>query len=170
MALQDLWEGGKLWCMAALSLSRHFQHEGSQLKCCRLDGCSGLPGYKDSGRGEESKPCCSWWTCFSQYYLHCWQKAWAERVSRVSRAADGVQSEAESSTGPLRSALTTGNSVAARPLLSVVQASVQPLPLPEPLPSSSARQTSVRTSLEYQDTNLSSNELDMGWTMFWVFD
>lgn len=55
----------------------------------------------------------------------------------VGRAAEGATRGAELSTGPLRSASTTGASVAA-PSVSVGQTSVQPLPLPEPLPSSPA--------------------------------
>lgn len=55
----------------------------------------------------------------------------------VGRAAEEAASGAEFSTGSLRSASTTGASGEA-PSVSVGQSSVQPLPLPEPLPSSPA--------------------------------
>lgn len=55
----------------------------------------------------------------------------------VGRAAEEAASGAEFSTGSLRSASTTGASGVA-PSVSVGQSSVQPLPLPEPLPSSPA--------------------------------
>lgn len=74
---------------------------------------------------------------FLQHYLHCRWSARAERASAVGRAAEGEQSGAEPFTGPLRSASTTGASVAAASV-SVGQTSVQPLPLPDPLLSSSA--------------------------------
>ena len=74
---------------------------------------------------------------FLQHYLHSWWSARAERARMVGSATEGARSGAESSTGPRRSASTTGASEAAPPA-SVGQASVQPLPLPEPLPSSPA--------------------------------
>lgn len=59
----------------------------------------------------------------------------------VGRATEEARSGAESPTGPLRSASTTGASVGALSV-SVGQTSVQPLPLPEPLPSSPVKNTS----------------------------
>lgn len=62
----------------------------------------------------------------------------------VGRAREGAQSGAESTTGPLRSASTTGASVAATSM-SVGPTSVLPLPLPELLPSSPATQNTSQT-------------------------
>ncbi|TNN67067.1 hypothetical protein EYF80_022713 [Liparis tanakae] len=62
----------------------------------------------------------------------------------VGRDREGAESGGAASTGPLRSASTTGASVAATSA-SVGQTSVQPLPLAEPLPSSPATTNTSRT-------------------------
>lgn len=76
--------------------------------------------------------------CF-WHYLHCRGSTRMDRASVTSRAAGGARGSSEPSTGPPRSAPTTGASVVrSSASASVGQTSVQPLPLPEPLPSSPA--------------------------------
>lgn len=73
----------------------------------------------------------------------------------VGRATEGAWRGSQSSTGPLRSASTTGASVAA-PSTSVGQTSVQPLPLPEPLPSSPATSSQNMSQTEHITENVTS--------------
>lgn len=85
---------------------------------------------------KKGRPCranCFW------HYLHCGRSASTDRASVTARAAGGALSNSQPSTGPPRSASTTGASVVTLSAsASVGQTSVQPLPLPEPLPSSPA--------------------------------
>lgn len=146
MALHDLWESGKSWCMTAL----FFRADSSSLKAGSLNTvcltvapiCLNTKTAKKEKKRKKTKnknkqTLLSMFGPFLQHYLHCRWSARAERASMVGRATEGVWSGAESPTGPLRSASTTGTSGAAASM-SVGQSSVQPLPLPEPLPSSPA--------------------------------
>lgn len=127
---------------------------GWQPEYCLLDSSSNLPEYKNcKKKKKEKRTLLSMFCQFLQHYLHCRWSARTERASMVGRATEGAWSGAESSTGPLRSASTTGASLAA-PSMSVGQTSVQPLPLPEPpLPSSPAATKQNTSQTEHSTEN-----------------
>lgn len=136
MALHDLWESGKSRCMTVL----FFRAGATSLEAGSLNTVCltvALICLNTKIAKKEKKTLLSMFRQFLQHYLHCRWSARVERASMVGRATEGARRGSESSTGPLRSASTTGASEAAASV-SVGQTSVQPLPLPEPLPSSPA--------------------------------
>lgn len=155
MALHDLWESGKSRCMTALFFRVHSSHPeaGSLNTACLTVAPICLNTKTAKKKKKEKRTLLSMFCQFLQHYLHCRWSARTERASMVGRATEGAWSGAESSTGPLRSASTTGASLAA-PSMSVGQTSVQPLPLPEPpLPSSPAATKQNTSQTEHSTEN-----------------
>lgn len=140
MALHNLWESGKSRCMTVLFFrAGSTRLEAGSLNTVYLTVALICLNTKIAKKEKEKnkKTLLSMFRQFLQHYLHCRWSARVERASMVVRATEGAWRGPESSTGPLRSASSTGASEAALSV-SVGQTSVQPLPLPEPLPSSPA--------------------------------
>ena len=166
MALHDLWESGKSRCMTAL----FFRADSSRPEAGSLNtACLTVApiclntktAKKEKKEKKKKRTLLSMFSQFLQHYLHCRWSARTERASMVGRATEGAWSRAESPTGPLRSASTTGASLAAPSSMSVGQTSVQPLPLPEPpLPSSPAatKQNASQTEQSTENETLFNYE------------